>query len=422
MSTFFQEYIDITQNMEKYITNKNRIYRIAHTSRQKTHMLHHLFYKLFYEKCNHTLLPKESWKLLDDYQEYHQYLIDINHALFNDTIYQHQLKLAYDLDEAVGKEEQTPSHLIQDTKHTNDRNSTFFVKSGAYCKKMRYSRHWIPETGEKMVEYEVFDKLMEILIQEQLYQMVPSSISKIIRFYSHTPNNDERNIYLEMERVGSITLDEYIRKRLIATLRASEETEKKRYVKEICQKLIVVARTLDTFQKKCGLIHGDFKGSNLLIDEKNENHIYLIDFEFSYIKQKWNQCEYHLYGQENFLLEGRYQKEEEENQNNYLLDFVKSYSSPYAYASDLLYLFLAAFDYQDPTSRQILYPFFGKNFYYKLVPHRAPYEAFVYSKDFILLAQICGKYQVDFESFITQFYPEQVIQKLETLIQKMESE
>jgi hypothetical protein len=131
MITFFQKYINITKSMEEYIVNKNRI---LYTSPQKTHMLHHLFYTLFYEKCSHTLLPKECWKLLDDYQEYHQYLMDMNHAIFTDNVYQHQLKLAYDLDEVVGREEKSPTNLIEDIKHKNDRNSTFFVKSGAYCK------------------------------------------------------------------------------------------------------------------------------------------------------------------------------------------------------------------------------------------------------------------------------------------------
>jgi hypothetical protein len=53
-----------------------------------------------------------------------------------------------------------------------------------------------------------------------------------------------------------------------------------------------------------------------------------------------------------------------------------------------------------------------------LIQNKAPFEAYVYSKDFILLSKICMMFGVPFETFVYQFTPENAKIKLLNIIQK----
>jgi len=44
-----------------------------------------------------------------------------------------------------------------------------------------------------------------------------------------------------------------------------------------------------------------------------------------------------------------------------------------------------------------------------LIKNKLPYEAYVYSKDMILLKKLCDINFVNFEKFILRFYPENLI-------------
>ncbi len=439
MKVIFQKYYDFIRRM--MIQNENisicthipnqheqdliKLRLEAHL-RWKNDLYFHSFHRLFYEKYNHALIRREVYQHINDYHLYHQNLIITRKVPFSQEINRKQAMLALIFDQLLYEHHKKPESLICDNVYQSKKSSTFYVESDPtlYCKRVEYERVYDTKTKKYKVDFGIFDKIMEIYIQNTLYDAIVDMpiriyhpIPRIRQFYLYTNYdlitnmlyqkveklNVDGHIYIEMDRVGTITLDKYISSGGFKNLVG------------LCELYIQIAELLEVFQSRFDFIHGDLKGSNIILDpEKNE--IYFIDFEFSYMKMEQNGQTYHLYSQENFLFDENY--DPFELKKNHVIEFVRLYTSKYRFSSDLLYLLLCTLGKNDP----ILQEFFviqNINLFTRLIQYKEPYEAFVYSKDLDLLAIICNHYSISFESFIIQFEPSHFIQKMKKIIQSL---
>ncbi len=107
------------------------------------------------------------------------------------------------------------------------------------------------------------------------------------------------------------------------------------------------------------------------------------------------------------------------------LDLIKLYTSEYRFCSDILYMFLTTLHYKNDIygiQRYIIDNIFKIshiNMFDILITNKLPYEAYVYSKDMDLLKEICNMYFVNFEEFIWRFYPENMINLLNIMIEEL---
>ncbi len=288
----------------------------------------------------------------------------------------------------------------------------------AISKKISYEKSYNSLRKVYKIDYKVIDNLTEILIQNTLATAPtspPGLFPKIYSVYSHSPYiskypcalqpengpgyaaDHTMDIYIDMEYINADTLDLYLKSALSLFQRASQlgnpATEKKikRKIRlDILEIYMRIARQLIPLQEEHEFIHGDLKGSNILLhywlqpvlkEEKKEEggekeadlsssiypgidlqRISLIDFEYSHIKVDGD----HIFAQTLFSFDENYDRYNMADPSNvfgisedgflhpapkiagcaagamgYDLDFAQSYASPHRFRMDLLYLLLS---------------------------------------------------------------------------------
>ncbi len=401
------------------------------------------FIQLFYEKYNHTIVSYRLFTYFFEYMKYHNSQIQlcqnkVTPYYTKDEVQSMENELSYLMDDHLMKHLQEPKDLLPHKLSHHNRNNTYFIANHheLFCKKMSYDRNYYPNEQTYHIEFDLFDKLMEIYIQYILYEECKyiralsryHPIPEIKEFYSyidvpkvidsHLIDSAESiplcsNMYIHMENVGTLTFDRYLYQ-LISSKPALSEDEKGEKIRKVCKGYIEVCKLLRVLQRKFSFVHGDLKGSNIVLREKA---ISIIDFEFSYMKVG----DQHIYAQEKFLFDENYDPFEKKT---YILSFCQLYGSKYAKSSDFLYLLLASLHPKNPLMGPIVSEFFMMknkdhhivNIFSLLIQNKNPYEAFVYSKDFPLLERILKTCGVSFEEFIMQFQPDVAIHKLEHII------
>ncbi len=355
----------------------------------------------------------------------------------------------------------------------------------AISKQIGYEKTYNSLRKNYKIDLKITDILTEILIQTIL-STAPSSppglFPKIYSVYSHSPYvtqypcvlqpengpgygaTHEVFLYIDMEYLNMDTLDLYLKSALSLSQRAEQlggpkqVTALRRHIRrDIVDIYIRIAEQLIELQERHELIHGDLKGSNILLNyrvkpalpassEESASTSYpgidlqsisLIDFEYSHIKVGDD----HIFAQTLFSFDENYDRYNladpsnifEISENGFLhpagrnpaaaamgydLDFAQSYAHPYRFRMDLLYLLLST-AHLGPCYNLFCHHFFvaqnGINLFRKIIANHLEYEAFVYSKDMNLLRKICEHHQVPFELFMEQFEPRMFIAKLERI-------
>ncbi len=447
----FHKYIYFTKIMENEIIKnieveelkkeKKKIFletkeKLIHPIFEKYNLFYYYLNHLFYYKFNYTNLKGDVLSYFYRYQMYHNTLIENKKYKYNKEIEEIQNNFSFLLDDLFSKNSKKPQNLIKDKHVYHNRNETYFVnhKPHIYCKKITYNRTYYINEQNYTVDFDIFDKCMEIFIQNILYEECQLLKTKKILKYNPIPyidsfylysdfsgnlneecDSDSKiingSIYIEMEKVGIISLDRHIQKKMNEI-----NVPVKSRIINLCNIFIELCNVLIVLQKELSYVHGDLKGSNVMLDK---TRVIFIDFEFSYLKKVDQNEVYHIYGQESFIFDENYDMFE--NQKNHYLRFTELYSSKYAFCSDLLYLFLATLVKYNEVTMPIIEEFFcikEVNMMNVLIQNKAPFEAYVYSKDFILLSKICMMFGVPFEAFVYQFTPENAKIKLLNIIQK----
>ncbi len=447
-----EEVIIFKNKLSFYLIYKNSFY-------------HHILFELFYQKYNHTLIPYE---LLDQYSFYYKHLlnmIDSKKCIKSTDFTMIELKLSNLLDITLHKNPfYKKSMLIEHSENINERNKFFKYKNDIndindmnnmnnmndmnhnnkndnhkiFIKKVSYIKYKLNEL-EYEIEFDIFDKISELLIQTNLYnyyqnlmiqqKMIYNPIPQIYQFYHTIPEIDTygnliNDIYIEMEEINGMRLDSYLHKKI-----CRPKDENINYsIKDILNVYIMICRLLIPLQHHLGFIHCDLKGSNILIGK--DRRLRFIDFEYSYIKKDG----FHLFSHPDFAFNENYmsvlyantQDNNFFNSNqDYTIDLIKLYTSEYRFCSDLLYLFLTTLHYKSDNygiQKYIIESIFkinNVNMFEVLITNKLPYEAYVYSKDMDLLKEICNMYFVNFEEFILRFYPENMINICNLLLQDL---
>ncbi len=306
-------------------------------------------------------------------------------------------------------------------KIRSDRRETFFLytenRKKYFCKKMIYRRRQSLLYDQTVIEYDIHDNIMEIFIQTRLYEYSNKKIQSltIVPEINHFINCIEDNIdmdeenqivhsngymYVFMEKMEGITLDMMIYKMFYIPFLESKKI--RHNIKIFYYTMIHICVLLEELQRKLNFVHGDLKGSNIIVNYINEElNIHIIDFEFSYIKENENS----FYSHDIFLFDDNYKTMVKNSE--YHIDLVKLYTSQYRFCSDLMYLLLAL-NRENDIFKEIYKDFFeinGVNMYDILLKNVLPYEAFVFSKNFELLYEICYTNNVIFVDFIERFRP-----------------
>ncbi len=431
--TYINEMLNKKEEKEELMIFKNQLSKFLI---YKKSFYHHLLFELFYEKHNHTLIPYE---LLDQLSYYYKHLlnmIDSKKCIKSTDLSIVELKIAYLLDLALHKNPFYKKNiLIERCENINERNKFFKYNNDnntkkTFIKKVSYTKHKINEC-EYEVEFDIYDKLNELLIQTNLYnyyenlivhkKMVYNPIPQIYQFYHTVSNIDSygnilNDLYIEMEEIDGMRLDTYLYKKIFSPENVTKESCKKS-LKDIINVYIMICRLLIPLQHHMEFIHCDLKGSNILIGK--DRRLRFIDFEYSYMKKDG----FHLFSHANFAFNENYNFFNSDTY--YTIDLIKLYTSPYRFCSDLLYLFLATLSYKSDNygiQKYIVETIFkmnNVNMFDVLVSHKLPYEAYVYSKDMDLLKEICNMYFVNFEEFILRFYPYNMINILNIILEEL---
>lgn len=361
----------------------------------------------------------------------------------------------------------------------------------AISKRIGYEKIYNSLRRNYKIDLKIVDILTEILIQATLAtspSSPPRLFPKIYSVYSQSPHvtrfpcvlqpehgagfgaNHEIHIYIDMEYLNMDTLDLYLKSALSLSQRADRLGNPKEVIalrihirRDILQIYIRIAEQLIQLQEQHEFIHGDLKGSNILLNYRVKpalpassedsasasassayrgidlHSISLIDFEYSHIKVG----EDHIFAQTLFSFDENYDRYNLADVSNvfgisddgflhpapintasakdamgYDLDFVQCYASPYRFRTDLLYLLLTT-AHLGPCFNLLCHHFFiaqnGVNLFRKIIANYLEYEAFVYSKDMTLLRKVCEHHQVPLEVFMDQFEPRKFIAKLESI-------
>lgn len=397
---------------------------------------HQLLFELFYNINHYNII---SYELLDYLSFYYKHLLNmikLKKSIKSTDLSILELKISHHLDFVLKKNVFTKKNmLIEKIENINERNKFFKYKNDdtIFIKKVEYIKYKINQ-NEYEFEFDIFDKVNEILLQTNIYnyyekeincqKMYYNPIPKIYGFY-HTISNIEENgniingLYIEMEEINGIRLDNYLHKKMFI-LNYHDENDKRsvaiKNLKDILNVYIMICRLLIPLQNNLHFIHCDLKGSNILIDKNRR--LRFIDFEYSYIKKDG----YHIFSHHDFYFSENYNIFN--SKKDFTLDLIKLYTSPYRFSSDLLYLFLASLCYKNEKDiyeiQKYLIDYIFKiknvNMYEILITHKLPYEAYVYSKDMDLLSKICNMYFVNFEEFIMRFNPQNMIHILNELL------
>ncbi len=415
------------------IKNKNMKAGLNNFLKYRNDFPHFLLFELFYEKHNILL----SLELYDEISYYYTYLLNMinNKKCINCTdLSIIELKIAYMLDLQIHKIPfYKKSMLIERVENINERNKFFKYNNennnNIFIKKVSYIKHKLNES-EYDVDFEIFDKIIEILIQTNIYKYYENAIinkkiyynpiPQIYGFYHNISNINSHgdifnDLYIEMEEINGLRFDSFVNSKLF---RCAEENSIKS-LKDLINAYILICRLLIPLQYELDFLHCDFKGSNILIGK--DRRFRFIDFEYSYIKKD----NYHIFSHSSFAFNDNYNIFT--NDKHYVIDLIKLYTSQYRFCSDLLYLFLATLSYNKNADKYgiqkylVDYIFKMKsnnvevNMHEVLITHKLPYEAYVYSKDMDLLKEICKMYFVNFEDFILRFYPQNMINILNEL-------
>lgn len=365
----------------------------------------------------------------------------------------------------------------------------------AISKRIGYEKIYNSLRKNYKIDLKIADIFTEILIQVIL-STTPSpssSISpsglfpKIYSVYSQSPYvaqypcvlqpengagygaTHDIHLYIDMEYLNMDTLDLYLKSALSLSKRAEQLGGPKQVIalrrhirRDIVDIYIRIAEQLIQLQEQHELIHGDLKGSNILLNYRVKpvlpasseesastsasypgidlQSISLIDFEYSHIKVG----EDHIFAQTLFSFDENYDRYNLADPSNvfgisdngflhpaarnpaasaassmgYDLDFAQSYSHPYRFRMDLLYLLLST-AHLGPCFNLFCHHFFiaknGINLFRKIVTNDLEFEAFVYSKDMNLLRKVCEHHEVPLEIFMEQFEPRMFIAKLERI-------
>ncbi len=406
----------------------------------KNSFYHHLLFKLFYEKYNYTILP---YDLLDELSFYYKHLsnmINTKKYIKSTDLSIIQLKIANLLDKTLHKNEfNKKSLLIERVENVNDRNNFYKYRVNddenqnqnqnqkIFIKKLTYTKNKINEC-EYEVEFDIFDKISELLIQTNLYnhyedliaqkKMVYNPIPQIYQFYHNISNKDKygniiNELYIEMEEIDGMRLDTYLHKKIFNSQNSTQEYARKS-VRDILNVYMMICRLLIPLQNQIEFIHCDLKGSNILIGK--DRRLRFIDFEYSCIKKDG----FYLFSHPDFSFNENYNFFNTEKY--YTLDLIKLYTSPYRFCSDLLYLFLTTLTYKNDYYEiqkyiiESIFKYNNINMFNVLIMNKLPYEAYVYSKDMDLLKEICKMYFVNFDEFIMRFNPQNMIHILNELL------
>ncbi len=403
----------------------------------KNSFYHHLLFKLFYEKYNYTILP---YDLLDELSFYYKHLsnmINMKKYIKNTDLSIIELKIANLLDNTLHKNEFNKKDLlVERVENINDRNKFYKYtcdndkNKKIFIKKVTYTKNKINEC-EYEVEFDIFDKISELLVQTNIYnhyedliaqkKMVYNPIPEIYQFYHNILDKDKygniiNELYIEMEEIDGMRLDTYLHKKIFNSQNSTQECARKS-VRDILNVYIMICRLLIPLQNQIEFIHCDLKGSNILIGK--DRRLRFIDFEYSCIKKDG----FYLFSHPDFSFNENYNFFNTEKY--YTLDLIKLYTSPYRFCSDLLYLFLTTLTYKNDYYEiqkyiiESVFKFNNINMFNVLIMNKLPYEAYVYSKDMDLLKNICNMYFVDFEEFIMRFYPENMINICNLLLSEL---
>lgn len=424
----------IIYHMNDMLTEKNKIVKFKNEFTKfiefKNSFPHHLLFELFYEKYNHFIIP---YQILDEYSFYYKYIlsmINIKSSLKCTDLNVIQMKLSNILDINLYKNPFCKKNiLIEKNENNNERNHFYKYNENEdiFVKKVNYIKYKINES-EYEVEFDVFDKINELLIQTNIYnyyenliynkKICYNPIPKIYQFYHNISEIDKcgnilNDIYIEMENIDGIKVDNYIHKKIIRP----KDGNIYHSIKDILNLYIMVCRMLIPLQQDLNFIHCDLKGSNILIDKNRR--LRLIDFEYSYIKKDG----FHIFSHYDFSFSGNYNIFKTDTFFN--LDLIKLYTSEYRFCSDILYMLLTTLHYKNDNygiQRYIIDKIFKIghiNMFEVLITNKLPYEAYVYSKDMDLLQKICNMYFVNFEQFILRFYPENMINILNIILEEL---
>ncbi len=391
---------------------------------------HHLLFELFYEKHNHTII---SYELLDQLSFYYKYIlsmINIKVSFKDDYLSKIQIKISEILDLIIHKNRYNKKEmLVPRNENTNERNKFYNYNNDTpiFIKKVNYIKYKIKEDIYE-IEFDIFDKINELLIQTNIYnyyenliynkKICYNPIPKIYQFY-HTiseidvSGNILNDLYIEMEEIDGIRVDNYLHKKIIRP----KDNNIINSLKDILNLYIMICRLLIPLQKDLEFIHCDLKGSNILIGK--DRRLRFIDFEYSYIKKDG----FHIFSHPDFSFSKNYNIFKRDKSFN--LDLIKLYTSEYRFCSDILYMFLTTLHYKNDIygiQRYIIDNIFKIshiNMFDILITNKLPYEAYVYSKDMDLLKEICNMYFVNFEEFIWRFYPENMINLLNIMIEEL---
>ncbi len=408
--------------------NSNKSKKIAEFLKYKSSFHHRLLFELFYEKNNYLIIPYELFDQIFLYYSHLLQMIYMKKSIKSTDLNTIQLKIGKVLDLVLHKSPfLSTQELIERSEYINERNKfyKYMNQENIFIKKVSYVKYKINEF-EYEVEFDIFDKLNELLIQTNIYKyyeiqiekkkMYYNPIPKIYQFYHNISEIDINgnilnNLYIEMEEIDGLRLDTYLNKKICRP----KDDNINHSLKDILNIYIMICRLLIPLQKNLGFIHCDLKGSNILIGK--DRKLRFIDFEYSYIKRNG----FHLFSHDDFYFENNYNIFT--SNSSYTLDLIKLYTSPYRFCSDLLYLFLTTLSHKSDTygiQRYLIEHIFkigrGINIYDILITHKLPYEAYVYSKDMELLKNICNMYFVNFEEFIMRFYPENMINILNNIL------
>ena len=354
----------------------------------------------------------------------------------------------------------------------------------AISKRIGYEKIYNSLRRNYKIDLKIADILTEILIQTTLASAPttpPGLFPKIYNIYSQSPHvtrfpcvlqpehgagygaNHEIHIYIDMEYLNMDTLDLYLKSAHSLSQRAdrlgspAQVLAIRRHIRrDIIDIYIRIAEQLIQLQEQHEFIHGDLKGSNILLNYRVKpasdlppedsasgayrgidlHNVSLIDFEYSHIKVG----EDHIFAQTLFSFDENYDTYNLADPSNvfgisedgflhpaprnaaaamgYDLDFVQSYASPYRFRMDLLYLLLST-AHLGPCFNLFSHHFFiaqnGVNLFRKIVANHLEFEAFVYSKDMTLLRKVCEHHQMPLEAFMEQFEPRMFIAKLERI-------
>jgi thiamine kinase-like enzyme len=211
-----------------------------------------------------------------------------------------ELKIAYMLDLQIHKIPFYKKSMLR-VENINERNKFFKYnnENNIFIKKVSYIKHKLNE-NEYEVDFDIFDKIIEILIQTNIYKYYENviiqkkiyynPIPQIYGFYHNISNIDTygnifNDLYIEMEEISGLRFDSFVNSKLF---RCTEENSIKS-LKDLINAYILICKILIPLQHELNFLHCDFKGSNILIGK--DRRFRFIEFEYSYIKKD----NYHIF-------------------------------------------------------------------------------------------------------------------------------